>query len=104
MSTPLRHLRRDHKHFLARRSMPRRLFMSPVSLTTVCTAGSARTPHWNNPESSTNQVRSRQTDLAASTGSVTGAVLAARATEMTMPATAIHFCGPSMVPWPVPCS
>ena len=45
-----------------------------------------------------------RTDLDVSTGSVTGAVLAALATEMTLSATAIHFCGPSMVSCPVPCS
>ena len=104
MSVPFRHLSRDHRHFFALRSIPKKLFISPVALTTACTAGSARTPHWNRPESSTNQVRSRQTALPASTGRVTDAVLTARATEMTMSATAIHFCGPSMVPWPVPCS
>ena len=37
-------------------------------------------------------------------GIITGCVLAAAATTMTMPAIGIHVSGPSTVPWPVPCS
>ena len=66
--------------------------------------GTAWGPNWASDESSTYTATGTSTGAPPPISMVTGFVLAARATAMTMSATESQLSGPSTVPWPVPCS
>ena len=65
--------------------------MSPVSLTILLRASTARFPACINAESSTYHDLDTGVSLPSPVGTYTGCVLAARATEITMSATGTHF-------------